>query len=157
MKNEKLNKVVLPVVAGVLSLIGIILVMMFITMPDQDKMTVAEKEMYDGKIANALWYTMITVGIAIGAIFLFFLFGLVSNFKKAGKLLIGLIVFVVLFVVCYFIAGGEITEPMNKATNGDIDEGTVKMIEAGLYLTFLLAGLAAVLWVVWGTIARKLK
>lgn len=156
MKGEKLNKVGLPVLAGILSLVGIILVAMVLGMPEESKITEAEEIAFDGKIKNALMYTVITIGIAVGAIFLFFIVNLVTNFKKTGKLLIGVVVFVVLFVVCYFIAGGDITPAMQK-TDAAIETGTVKWIEAGLYLTFALAAIAVVLWVVWGSIARKLK
>lgn len=157
MKNEKLNKVVLPILAGLLSVVGIILVAMFLNMPDAESLTPTDKEMYDGRIANSLVFTIAIIGAAIAAILLFFLVQLVTNFKKVGKLLIGFVLFLIVAAVCYFMAGGEVTEPMLKATEGDpVDSGTVKWIEAGLYLTFALAGIAGLLWVVWGSIARKL-
>jgi hypothetical protein len=156
MKDGKISKIVLPILVAIISLVGVILVGQVMGYSELTELPEAERTSADGKIGMALMFTIIIVAIAGVAILGFFLYSLATNFKKSSKLLLGILGFAVVFAICYFAAGDAITPKMQEA-DGEITASTAKWIEAGLYLTVVLIGIAAAVWVVWGSVARRLK
>lgn len=159
MKNSKILKIVLPILVAVISIIGIYLVASAMGRPGNDVITEAETVQYDGSTEAALTFTVVIVGATVAVIFLFFLFQLVTNFKKTSRLLVGLAVFALIFVVCYFVGssldGGLLTDKMATA-DPELTDSTVKWIEGGLLFTIALAGIAALMWI-WGSVSKLLK
>src|SRR5690606_32877227 len=85
-------------------------------------------------IGPSITLTMIVMGVATAVAVLFGLFHFVSNIKQNMPMLIGIVVFVILAIVCYNLASGEVLTTYPD----DITESTSKLSGAGLMVMYVL-------------------
>ena len=90
-------------------------------------------------IGPSITLTMIVMGVATAVAVLFGLFHFVSNIKQNMPMLIGIVVFVILAIVCYNLASGEVLTTYPD----DITESTSKLSGAGLMVMYVLVIVAA--------------
>jgi len=105
-------------------------------------------------------YGTITAYVCFGvALFLAVLFPtiqMVRDIKTALKTLVSVAFIIVIFFVCYSMA---VAEPYSTGTGDDlvtVAAGTMKLVEACLYMTYLMFG-AAILFVFIAPLAQFIK
>jgi len=97
------------------------------------------------------------MGLILLAAFLILAFGLVytiSNFRSSIKGIIGIAIIVVIFLIAYYTAGGEITAIVQGAIDkvadngGEITARNLKFIDGALTTSLIILVLAGVITVV---------
>lgn len=110
------------------------------------------KELYDvGVFDFGLWVNYLLFFISVAVAMIFPLIYLVQNFKESTKFLATLGAGILLSVVAYSVASGEITPDFAKsAAQMKMTNGNVKFTEAALFLGYWLffAALASVVFAI---------
>ncbi len=145
---------VLKIALGVLGSLFVLLAVMELP-GDMKGLTLEEQQATYANSKLGLMTNFVMFVVILGAILVvaFFLYGLVTDTKKTLKAVIGYLLAGLGFLVFYAIAKGAITP---AAVKHDVDVSTLKMTEAGLYLTIfmVIAGFALMLV---GPLFRYLK
>jgi len=147
MDNKKLDTI-LTIIAFIIGVAGIILGIVIMGTP--------EVEHYDpgfqSLVSGTLQFTNVLLIIAAAAAVLFGLYYFITNIKSNIPLLIGVVVFVVIAVVSYSIAGDAV--PSEYAD--ELTPQTSQLSGAGLGVMYVLL-IVALLSAVIGEISRIFK
>jgi len=147
MDNKKLGTV-LTVIAFIIGVAGIILGIAIMGTPEEEHYDPGFQSMVSGTIQ----FTNVLLIIAAAAAILFGLYYFVTNIKKNIPLLIGILVFVVIGIVSYSMAGDAV--PARVAD--ELTPQTSKLSGAGLGVMYVLL-IIALLSAVIGEISRIFK
>lgn len=94
---------------------------------------------YEDMVGPAITLSMILMGVGAGVAVLFGLYQLLTNIKKNMRMLIGLAVFAILVIISYSLADDTVLRSYPEGTSS----GGVKTSEAGIFVMYLLIGIAA--------------
>lgn len=106
----------------------------------------------EGVIDSAITLTMIVMLAAAVIAILFGLFHFLQNIKHNIPMLIGVVVFVIIAIICYNLAGSEVL----KAYGEGITASTSKWSGAGLMVMYVLI-IAAIVAALIGEVSRIFK
>jgi hypothetical protein len=130
------------ILTGVKFVIGILGTIFFIRIllhsDALDQLVIVDQERYDvlwGLIGNAYSLTYVAVAVCVAAWVLFGLFQIGSDFKKSIPVLIGAVLFTVIFFVGWSMSNGDLVQV------GDLDpisETTSHLTGAGLKMLYVL-------------------
>jgi uncharacterized BrkB/YihY/UPF0761 family membrane protein len=147
MDNKKLDTV-LTIIAFIIGVVGIILGILIMIQPKEEYYDQAFQSLVGGTIQ----FTNILLIVAAAAAILFGLYYFATNIKKNIPLLIGVLVFVVIAIVSYSLAGDAV--PSTYAD--DITPTTSRLSGAGLGVMYVLV-IVAILAALIGEISRIFK
>ena len=108
--------------------------------------------------SNIIW-SYILAAIGAGLVFVFGLFHMVTDKKAAKRGLVTLVFFVIVFGLSYLFSTDAIPQfiGVDKFINdGTLNASIAKMIDTGLYATYILLGLA-ILSIVFSSVTRLFK
>ncbi len=103
-------------------------------------------------IGPAITLSMVVMGVAAVVAVLFGLFHFLTNIKQNIPMLIGVVVFVILAVVCYYIA----SDSLMPSYEADITPSASKMSGAGLMVMYVLVVVATAAALI-GEVSRIFK
>ena len=138
MENKTLNTVLTigAFIIGVVGLIMSILIMMG----------------NESVIGSAITLSMVVMGAAAVIAVLFGLYHFLANIKQNIPMLIGVVVFIIVAVICYNFASGEVL----KSYGPDVSESASKWSGAGILIMYVLV-IGAVIAALLGEISRIFK
>ncbi|MDX9929816.1 MAG: hypothetical protein RBS37_08220 [Bacteroidales bacterium] len=102
-----------------------------------------------------LVWAYILLGITVGLTVIFSLIGLFSNPKGAKKSIVALVVVAAVLVVAWLLADDTVLH-LPHYTGKDNVPQTLKLVDTGLFTTYLLAGLA-ILAIIYSEISKVFK
>lgn len=138
MENKTLNTV-LTIGAFIIGIVG--LVMSILIMLGNESV-----------IGSAITLSMVVMGAAAVIAVLFGLFHFIANIKQNIPMLIGVVVFIIVAIICYNLASGEVL----KSYGPDITESSSKWSGAGLLLMYVMI-IGAVIAALLGEVTRIFK
>lgn len=138
MENKTLNTV-LSIVAFLIGIIGLI-------------MGIAIMVGYESVIGPSITLAMVVMGVAAVIAVLFGIFHFIANIKQNIPMLIGVVVFIIIAIICYNLASGEVL----KNYGPDVTESASKLSGAGILLMYVMI-IAAVIAALIGEISRIFK
>lgn len=114
----------------------------WITSPGADA-TELVKQDYENSTQMSLmiFYTFGIIIAAVAAILIFFIFQLITNTKKTGMSIIGVVAAFVFYMILRLIGTSDTNESLGLAPDKYVDAGTMNGISAGLWT--VLIGIAA--------------
>lgn len=151
---EKVGKIVTILLWILLLVSAVLIVSMMVNISENE----ADPTMGSWINTNLVWsYVLLAIGAGIAL--LAGLFHMATDIKAAKKGLISLVFLVVVAVVAYLLASDAI--PQFPGVQKFINDGTLttqvaKMVDAGLYATYILLALA-VLSIVFSSVTRLFK
>jgi hypothetical protein len=151
---EKVGKIV-AILSWILLLVSAVLIVSMMVNISENE---ADPTMGSWINTNLVWsYVLLAIGAGIAL--LAGLFHMATDIKAAKKGLISLVFLVVVAVVAYLLASDAI--PQFPGVQKFINDGTLttqvaKMVDAGLYATYILLALA-VLSIVFSSVTRLFK
>jgi drug/metabolite transporter (DMT)-like permease len=152
MKNKNLN-LYMNILKAVLIAVGVLLCLFLFGGPNvttDSKEVVAEFR--DGsKMGLASLFTAFVFFLCVGVIIIFFIAQLISNPKKTIISILGILAFLVIYLIFYF-AGTSDTNDTLQLRN-PVGQGSILTTTAGLYTTFV-AMVIAFLAVLMGFFTR---
>ncbi len=150
----KVGKIV-TILLWVLLIVSAVLVVSLMANISEDE---ADATMGGWINSNLVWaYVLMAVGAGIAI--LASLFHMATDIKAARKGLISFAFLGVVALVSYLLASGEIPQFVGVQRfidNGTLTEQVARMVDAGLYATYILLGLA-VLSIVFSGVTRLFK
>lgn len=150
----KVGKIV-TILLWVLLIVSAVLVVSLMANISEDE---ADATMGGWINSNLVWaYVLMAVGAGIAI--LASLFHMATDIKAAKKGLISFAFLGVVALVSYLLASGEIPQFVGVQRfidNGTLTEQVARMVDAGLYATYILLGLA-VLSIVFSGVTRLFK
>ena len=153
MKNKNLN-LYMNILKAVLIAVGVILCLFLFGGPNvttDSKEVVAEFR--DGsKMGLASLFTAFVFVLCVGVIVIFFIAQLVSNPKKTIISILGILGFLVIYLIFYFAGTNDTNESLQLLRN-PVSQGSIVTTTAGLYTTFV-AMVIAFLAVLMGFFTR---
>lgn len=102
-----------------------------------------------------IFWAYILLGITAGLTVIFSLVNMILNPQGAKKSLIGLAVAVVVIFIAYLLADDTLLHLPHYQGSDNVPE-TLKLVDTGLFTTYLLAGLA-ILAIVYSEISKAFK
>ena len=138
MQNKTLNTA-LSIGAFVIGIVG--LIMGIIIMVGNESV-----------IGPAITLSMVVMGAAAVIAVLFGIFHFIGNIKQNIPMLIGAVVFVIIAIICYNLASGEVL----KSYGPGVTESASKLSGAGILLMYVMI-IAAVIAALIGEISRIFK
>ncbi len=137
----------------VISAIGIIITLMVAFKWDAVAANYAE---IDGLVGAAMYvcYIAFILGALLGIGFGIYHF--LTNLSNAKGTLIGLGVFLVVFIISYFIASDEVLSVFVMADGSPVSSEMVKFSDTGIIASYLF-GLLAIVAAIYAEISRVLK
>ena len=152
MKNKNLN-LYMNILKAVLIAVGVILCLFLFGGPNvttDSKEVVAEFR--DGsKMGLASLFTAFVFVLCVGVIVIFFIAQLVSNPKKTIISILGILGFLVIYLIFYFAGTTDTNESLQL--RNPVSQGSILTTTAGLYTTFV-AMVIAFLAVLMGFFTR---
>jgi hypothetical protein len=151
---EKVGKIVTILLWVLLIVSAVLIVSMMVNISENE----ADPTMGSWINSNLIWsYVLLAIGAGIAV--LAGLFHMATDMKAAKKGLISLVFLVVVAVVSYLLASDTI--PQFAGVQRFINDGTLtpqvaKMVDTGLYATYILIGLA-ILSILFSSVSRLFK
>jgi len=151
---EKVGKIVTIVLWVLLIVSAVLIVSMMVNISEND----ADPTMGSWINSNLVW-SYVLLGIGAGIAVLAGLFHMATDLTAAKKGLISLVFLAVVAVVSYLLASDTI--PQFAGVQRFINDGTLtpqvaKMVDTGLYATYILIGLA-ILSILFSSVTRLFK
>lgn len=151
---EKVGKIV-TILLWVLLIVSAVLVVSLMTNISENE---ADPTMGSWINSNLIWaYVMLAIGAGIAV--LAGLFHMATDIKAAKKGLISLVFLGAVALVSYLVASDQIPQFMGVQkfiNDGTLTPQVAKMIDTGLYATYILLGLA-ILSIVFSSVTRLFK
>ena len=151
--SDKIRKII-SIILYVLMGISLILVVIFYfgkVVPGTEGTSMKEP-LITGKILS--WAAMLVI-LTAGLTIIFPIIHLISNPKSAKQVLFVLLGVAILIFIAYSLASNEVLE-IPGYTGKDNVQGTLKFVGTGLFLTYILAGLAT-LSILYSEISKYFK
>jgi hypothetical protein len=151
---EKVGKIVTIILWVLLIVSAVLIVSMMVNISENE----ADPTMGSWINSNLVWsYVLLAIGAGIAI--LAGLFHMATDMKAAKKGLISLVFLAVVAVVSYLLASDTI--PQFAGVQRFINDGTLtpqvaKMVDTGLYATYILIGLA-ILSILFSSVTRLFK
>lgn len=93
----------------------------------------------------AIYYTIVTIVIALASVLLFFLYQLVTNPKKTALSISGIIAALLIYLVFYFIGTSDTNESLLLLEKNHVSDSTLAGTNAGLITVYIGVAVAIVL------------
>ncbi len=138
MENKTLNTV-LTIGAFIIGIVG--LIMSILIMLGNESV-----------IGSAITLSLVVMGAAAVIAVLFGLFHFIANIKQNIPMLIGVVVFIIVAIICYNVASGEVL----KSYGPGISEAASKWSGAGILIMYVLV-IGAVFAALIGEVSRIFK
>jgi hypothetical protein len=151
---EKVGKIVTILLWILLIVSAVLIVSMMVNISENE----ADPTMGSWINSNLIWsYVLLAIGAGIAV--LAGLFHMATDMKAAKKGIISLVFLVAVAVVSYLLASDTI--PQFSGVQRFINDGTLtpqvaKMVDTGLYATYILIGLA-ILSILFSSVSRLFK
>ena len=152
---DKAGKIVTIILWVLLIVSAVLIVSMMVNIDEANE---TDPTMLSWVNTNVIWAYILVVFAASVAIFAG-LFHMVTDKKAAKQGLISIVFLGVVVLISYLVASPEIPQFMgvDKFINdGTINEKIVKMVDTGLYATYILLGLA-VISIIFTSVTRLFK
>ena len=152
---DKAGKIVTIILWVLLIVSAVLIVSMMVNIDEANE---TDPTMLSWVNTNVIWAYILVVFAAAVAIFAG-LFHMVTDKKAAKQGLISIVFLGVVVLISYLVASPEIPQFMgvDKFINdGTINEKIVKMVDTGLYATYILLGLA-VISIIFTSVTRLFK
>jgi len=144
-------KKIVTIVGGVIGIVSIILLGRIISTGDttiQSAAKAGDSGVVNGLLDPIAYVAYIVLIIILTIVLVFTLKNLVSNPATLMSTLKGVGSFLVVFAICYFMLANGVETPLR---DGEVlSEGGSKMVGAGLYMFYCLAGIAGAAMVFFG-------
>jgi uncharacterized BrkB/YihY/UPF0761 family membrane protein len=149
---SNLSSRLIKILLGLLMAITLVLVVIFYAGPVVNEGTNQEAPVIT---ETYIIWSYILFGITAGITILFSLYNMIINPKGAKKSLIGIAGAAVLILIAYYLADDSVLN-LPHYTGKDNVPATLKMVDTGLFTTYLLAGLAIVA-IIYSEISKAFK
>jgi hypothetical protein len=150
--NEKKMNLIGNVIKLSLIAIGVILSLMIISGPNVNAGKEAVETFRDGfKLSAAMNFILIILAICILVIIAFYVLLLITDFKKAIKSMIGVILFAVLYFILSMIGSSDTSETL--ALRNPVADATIDSTHAGLVCVIIGLGVAGVT-LIWSFVRK---
>jgi len=130
----------IKILLGLLMAITLVMVVIFYAGPVVDAGTNLE---HPAITETYIIWAYILLGITAGITILFSLYNMIINPKGAKKTLVGLAGAAVLILIAFYLADDSVLN-LPHYTGGDNVPSTLKLVDTGLFTTYLLLALAFV-------------
>jgi hypothetical protein len=150
--NEKKMNLIGNVIKLSLIAIGVILSLLIISGPNVNAGKEAVETFRDGfKLSAAMNFILIILAICILIIVAFYVLLLITDFKKAIKSMIGVILFAVLYFILSMIGSSDTSETL--ALRNPVADATIDSTHAGLVCVIIGLGVAGVT-LIWSFVRK---
>ncbi|MBI2257288.1 MAG: hypothetical protein HYU67_00125 [Flavobacteriia bacterium] len=150
--NEKKILMISNIIKIAFIVIGVIVSAMVINGPNVTAGKEAVEQFRDGgQMGMAVGFTGFLIFLCTGLVILFYIFLLISDWKKALKSMIGIIAFAVLYMIINAIGTSDTSETL--ALKNAVSDSTVDSTHAGLITSIIALSIAA-LTLVWSFIRK---
>lgn len=144
-------KKISSIVLWVLFALSLVVLILFLTAEKESvQLTTGQFTDVSTQLSTFLYWMYVVVGLSVVLLILFAIKTIASDVKAALGGLIGVALFAILMIACYF-ASGE-TE-FSRIVNGEtqvFSETTMKMIDMWIYSIYVLVGVTVLLIVGFG-------
>jgi len=151
---SNLTSRLIKILLGVFMAVTVVMVVLFYAgpvVPDTVGTNFEEPVFTEAFIIWAYILLVITLVLTLG----FSLFNMVTNPKGATKSLLGLVGAAVIILIAYFLADDTLLN-LPHYTGKDNVPATLKLVDTGLFTTYIFAGLA-VIAILYAEIAKAFK
>lgn len=153
--NEKKMNMISSIIKFSLIAIGVVLCLLVINGPNATADEAAVTKFREStELGLAISFTGILIFTCTGLVLLFFVGLLITNFKKAVKSIIGIILFALLYIVLNIIGTSDTSDSLH--IKNAVSDATVDSTHAGL-VTCLIGLTLAVLAVVVGPFLGRFR
>jgi len=151
---NKVGKIVTIVLWGLLIISAVLIVSMMVNISENE----ADPTMGSWINTNLVW-TYILMALAAGIAILASIFHMVADINAAKKGLISVVFLGAVALISYLLASDEIPQfiGVQKFINdGTLTEQVAKLVDTGLYATYILIGLA-ILSIAYSSVVNSFK
>jgi len=151
---NKVGKIVTIVLWGLLIISAVLIVSMMVNISENE----ADPTMGSWINTNLVW-TYILMALAAGIAILASIFHMVADINAAKKGLISVVFLGAVALIAYLLASDEIPQfiGVQKFINdGTLTEQVAKLVDTGLYATYILIGLA-ILSIAYSSVVNSFK
>ncbi len=158
---EKTLKVSLGALKAAIIVIGAIATILILTNWDSTwgelstRFIMENKSEFMGPLNLALMMSFVVMIICVAAALLFGIFRFATDIKKNMGALAGIVLILVIALVSYYGLASDVVEP-HWGTDEDITASTSKLVGGGIYMFYILGGLALVA-IVYTEISKIIK
>jgi formate-dependent nitrite reductase membrane component NrfD len=142
----------IKILLGVLMAITLVLVVIFYV---GDVVNEGTNHEYPVITETYIIWAYILLGITAGITILFSIYNMIINPKGAKKSLIGLVGAAILILIAYYMADDSVLN-LPHYTGSDNVPATLKLVDTGLFTTYLLLGLAFVA-IIFSEVSKAFK
>jgi len=156
MDSKKLN-LFLTILKFSVSIIGVALsVLVIFNAPNVSEGMEAVETYRDTSVAfgGAIWFTIIIMFALMGFVLIFFLLSLITNTKQTVISIIGILIFLGIYVVINLIGTSDTNESL--ALRNEVSPGVIGTTSAGIY-TILIGMVIGVLVIVLGPFMGRFR
>lgn len=151
MNEKKMNLIGNVIKIGLIA-IGVILSFMIIFGPNVNAGKEAVEKFRDGmELSAAINFILIILGVCIAIIIGFYVLLLITDFKKAIKSMIGILLFAVLYFILNMIGSSDTSETL--ALRNPVADATIDSTHAGLVCVIIGLGVAGVT-LIWSFVRK---
>jgi mannitol-specific phosphotransferase system IIBC component len=151
MNEKKMNLIGNVIKIGLIA-IGVILSFMIIFGPNVNAGKEVVEKFRDGfEMSAAINFMLITLGACIAIIIGFYVLLLITDFKKAIKSMIGILLFAALYFILSMIGSSDTSETL--ALRNPVADATIDSTHAGLVCVIIGLGVAGVT-LIWSFVRK---
>jgi len=123
---------------GIIGIIAVGLVLSASPKGEQAELELVQKQFAEsGQMGFATNYTVFIIGAALLGVLLFFVFQLVTNFKKTAMSIIGVVVALLLYLILRVMGTSDTNESLNLVGDYATSDATLSATTAGLWLVII--------------------
>lgn len=149
MDAKKLN-IGLTALKFTVAIIGVVLSLFLFAAPNVEAGTEAVESYRDSSVvfSSAIWFTIIILIVLVAFVLLFFVVQLISNPKRTVISILGILIFLAVYIVFNMIGTSDTNESL-ALTRNPVSDGVIGTTTAGIY-TILIGMFAGILVIVLG-------
>lgn len=138
MENKKFDLAMTIIKFGIGAIGLIACLWVLFTSPGGDATELVKEQYADSpQMGLAINYTVIIIIAAIVGVLLFFAFQLVTNFKKTGMSIIGIVAALVLYLILRMMGTSDTNESLNLTGDYVTSDATLAATTAGLWVVII--------------------
>lgn len=131
-----------------IAIVGVVLSLFLFNAPNVVAGTEAVETYRDGSVvfSSAIWFTIIVFFALVALVLIFFLVQLISNPKRTVISILGILIFLVIYLAFSMIGTSDTNESL-ALTRNPVSDGVIGTTSAGIYTIIIgmFAGLMVVL------------
>ncbi|GAB5417539.1 MAG: hypothetical protein Crog4KO_08110 [Crocinitomicaceae bacterium] len=140
MDNKKFDMAmtILKYGIGIIGIIAVGLVLSASPKGEQAELELVQKQFADsGQMGFATNYTIFIIGAALLGVLLFFVYQLITNFKKTAMSIIGVVAALVLYLVLRVMGTSDTNQTLDLTGDYVTKDSTIAATTAGLWLVII--------------------